>query len=54
MLVGGSNMGLKHGTHWRNGESRMSDMYLSILQAMGIEQETFADSKSTLSNSIFS
>ena len=54
MLVGGGNMGLKHGTHWRNGESRMSDMYLSILQAMGIEQETFADSKSTLSNSIFS
>tara|TARA_A100001037_G_scaffold58844_1_gene51014 strand:+ start:3225 stop:4556 length:1332 start_codon:yes stop_codon:yes gene_type:complete len=54
MLVGGSNMGLKHGTHWRNGESRMSDMYLSVLQAMGIEQETFADSKSTLSNSIFS
>ncbi len=31
----------------------MSNMYLSILRAMGIEQESFADSTGTLSGSIF-
>jgi hypothetical protein len=53
LIAGGANMGLKHGTYWRNGESRMSNMYLSILQSMGIEQGSFADSTTTLSNSIF-
>ena len=54
MLVGGSNMGLKHGTYWANGETRMSNMYLSILRSLGIEQESFADSTGTLGDSIFS
>ncbi len=54
LVAGGASMGLKHGTSWRNGETRMSDMYLSILRSMGIEQESFADSAATLSNSIFS
>lgn len=52
LVAGGSKMGLKHGTYWRK-EARMSNMYLSILRAMGIEQESFADSTSTLSGSIF-
>ncbi|MDE0628948.1 MAG: DUF1552 domain-containing protein [Bryobacterales bacterium] len=54
MLMGGSRMGLKHGTYWRDGETRMSNMYLSILRSLGVEEEGFADSTSTLHDSIFS
>ncbi len=54
LIAGGANMGLKHGTYWRNGETRMSNMYVSILQSLGVEQESFADSTGTLSESIFS
>jgi len=53
LLVGGGNMGLKHGMYWRNGESRMSNMYLSILRSMGIHEESFSDSTSTLDCPIF-
>ena len=53
LLAGGANMGLNHGTYWRNGVTRMSNMYLSILRSMGIEQDSFADSTTTLSGSIF-
>lgn len=54
LIAGGSNLGLKHGAYWRNGETRMANVYLSILRSMGIEQESFADSTGTVSNSIFS
>jgi len=54
MLAGGANMGLRHGTHWRDGETSMSNMYLSILRSMGIHADSFADSNGVLSNSIFS
>jgi hypothetical protein len=54
LVAGGANMGLKHGTYWRKDGSRMANMYLSILHSLGIEQETFADSTGTLSDSIFS
>ena len=53
LIAGGANMGLQHGTYWRDGETRMSNMYLSILRSLGIGQESFADSTSTLSGSIF-
>ena len=54
MVAGGANMGLKHGCYWRgSGETRMSNVYLSILRSIGIEQEAFADSTGTLSGSIF-
>ena len=53
LIAGGANMGLKHGTYWRNGETRMSNVHLSILRSLGIEQESFADSTGTLSDSIF-
>ena len=53
LVAGGTNMGLKHGVYWRNGETRMSNMYLSILRSMGVEQDAFSDSTGTLSNSIF-
>ncbi|MDX1982510.1 MAG: DUF1552 domain-containing protein [Bryobacteraceae bacterium] len=54
LIAGGANMGLKHGVYWRNGETRMANVYLSILQSLGIGQESFADSTGTLSGSIFS
>lgn len=54
LIAGGANMGLKHGTYWRSGETRMSNVHLSILRSLGIGQETFADSTGTLSDSIFS
>jgi hypothetical protein len=53
LIAGGSNMGIKHGAYWRVGESRMSNMHVSILRSMGIEQESFSDSTGTLSGSIF-
>jgi hypothetical protein len=53
LVAGGANMGLKHGMYWRKEEARMSNMYLSILRSMGIEQESFADSTSTLTTPVF-
>ena len=53
LIAGGANMGLKHGTYWRGeGETRMSNVYLSILRSLGIEQESFADSTGTLSRRV--
>ena len=54
MIAGGTSMGLKHGNYWRGeGETRMSNVYLSILRSMGIEEETFADSTGTLAGPVF-
>ncbi|MSV28457.1 MAG: DUF1552 domain-containing protein [Bryobacterales bacterium] len=53
LIAGGASMGLKHGTYWKSGETRMSNVHLSILRSMGIEQESFSDSAGTLSGSIF-
>ena len=54
LLAGGANMGLKHGTYWRKGESRMSNMYLSILRSLSVAEESFSDSTSTLNSPVFS
>ena len=53
LAAGGSRMGLRHGTYWRKDDARMSNLFLSILRSLGIEQESFADSTGTLSSSIF-
>jgi hypothetical protein len=53
MVAGGAKIGLKHGTYWRQEEGRLSNMYLSILRSMGIEQDSFADSTGTLNSPIF-
>ncbi len=53
LVAGGANMGLRHGSYWNDGETRMSNMYLSILRSLGIEEEGFSDSTSTLGGSIF-
>ena len=54
LIAGGANMGLKHGTYWRRPNTLMSNVYLSILRSMGIEQESFADSTGVIHDSIFS
>jgi hypothetical protein len=53
LVAGGTNMGLRHGTSWRKGETRMANVFLSILRSLGIEQDSFADSTGTASDSIF-
>ncbi len=53
LIAGGANMGLRHGTYWKDGETRMSNVHLSILRSLGIEEESFSDSTGTLTNSIF-
>ena len=46
-------MGLEHGVYWRQGDTRMSNVHLSILRALEIEMESFADSTGVLDDSIF-
>ncbi|QDU22846.1 DUF1552 domain-containing protein [Urbifossiella limnaea] len=53
LVAGGTAMGLRHGTYWRGTDARMSNAYLSILRAMGINAESFADSTGALTGSIF-
>ena len=54
MVAGGANLGLKHGHYWRGeGETRMSNVHLSIVRALEIEQEAFSDSTSTLTSPVF-
>lgn len=54
LIAGGAKMGLKHGTHWRKANTPMSNLYLSILQAMKIEEHSFSDSTGVIHESIFS
>jgi len=62
LIAGGANMGLRHGVYWRgdssgglrSAETRMSNVFLSILHSLGIELSSFSDSTGVLSDSIFS
>jgi hypothetical protein len=54
MVAGGANMGLKHGRFRQDGPTKMSDMYLSILHSMGIEERSFSDSTGTAFETLFS
>ena len=56
LVAGGANLGLKHGQYWRSeseAQGRMSNLYVSILRALHVEQEAFADSTGTLDSPIF-
>lgn len=53
LIAGGKNLGLKHGTYWRNGDTRMSNVHLSILRSLDIPLKSFADSTGVLRDSIF-
>lgn len=53
MVAGGANLGLKHGKYWRKEDSRMTNMYVSIMRALALPVEAFADSTSTLDSGVF-
>ncbi len=53
MIAGGANMGLKHGQYWRDGETKMSNVFISILHSMGIYEPSFSDSTGVLHDAIF-
>ena len=53
LVAGGANMGLKHDQYWRNGKTQMSDVFLSILYSLGVEEETFADSTKAGAREVF-
>ena len=46
-------MGLKHDQYWRYGKTQMSDVFLSILHSLGLEEETFADSTKAGAREVF-
>jgi len=53
LLAGGASMGLKHGNYWKATDTRMSNVHLTILRSLGIEQEEFSDSTGTVTSPIF-
>jgi len=54
LVAGGANMGLKHGVYWRGEtETRMSNVHVSILRALGVDQESFSDSTGTVNSPVF-
>ena len=53
LLAGGTGLGLTHGTYWDFNGKPMCNLYLTILQAMGIPETSFGDSTGTLAKSLF-
>jgi hypothetical protein len=51
MLVGGEKLGLKHGTFHKLGDNKppLSNMYLTLLNALDVPATKFSDSSSTFS-----
>ena len=50
ILAGGRNLGLKHGEFRRFSSTPLSNLYLTLLHRMGIEQEKFGDSTGELTD----
>ena len=50
LLAGGRRLGFKHGSHLHTaaGGSPFSNVLLSVVRAMGVRRERFADSTGTL------
>ena len=53
MVVGGANMGLKHGSYFRREQGHLSDLYLSILHALDVPANSFGDSTGRIINPVF-
>jgi hypothetical protein len=50
LLAGGKNFGLKHDQFLKFGNDvPMSNLFVSMMQSLGIEQESFVDSTGGLS-----
>jgi hypothetical protein len=52
ILAGGNRMGFHHGHHRRFDESatRLSNLYVTLLQQLGVETDRFADSTGSLTD----
>ena len=52
ILAGGSNLGVKHGayTKFSEKEERLSNLFLSMLNKLDIEAESFSDSTGRLAS----
>ena len=49
LLAGGGKLGLKHNHYLKLGESvPMANLFVTMLQALGVQADRFADSKGTL------
>jgi len=49
LLAGGSNLGLKHGSHTKyDGKTPMNNLHLSMLHSVGIKKEKYGDSTGVL------
>ncbi|WP_010588421.1 DUF1552 domain-containing protein [Schlesneria paludicola] len=53
LIAGGANMGLSHGKYWVAQHTPMSNVYLSILRSMQIEEASFSDSSGVVRDSVF-
>jgi len=54
VLAGGKNMGLKHGTYQKFDDSvPMSNLFVSMLNTLGVRTKRFADSSGKLETDIF-
>ena len=53
LIAGGTNLGLKHGVYWHKEKTQLSNVYLSILRSLGIQEASFADSTGVLRDCIF-
>jgi hypothetical protein len=53
LLAGGARMGIQHGGHWKQDDTPMCNLYLSILSAMGISESSFGDSTGRLTSGAF-
>lgn len=54
VLAGGGAMGLKHGAYHRFDEDkhRLSDLFVTMLNALGVERQRFADSTTNLNSAL--
>jgi len=53
LLAGGKGLGVQHRGLWREGETRMSNLLLSILRTLDIHVDAFSDSTGTLPGNFF-
>lgn len=52
VLAGGAGLGLQHGRYLKTAsEAPLANLFVSMLQAVGIETDEFADSTGPFSNS---
>lgn len=53
LLAGGKNMGVQHGSYWRQDGERLCNLYLSIARSLGLEVDRFGDSTGLIKGDVF-